>query len=387
MSNSTAETRRHGDLGVERHLGSSASNSISSEVSPPQLADLAAQSSPRLRVSAVKNLLSVPSVLSVVSALCLLLWLAAAAHAQDPFADAVVSFTPGTGAGFGADELPGIVLGPPRGGGELQQSLDVVSLGNGGVITLRFDLPVICDGPGADLSVFENAFHVSTIDGPIFEEYGIVAVSQDGVHFLEFPYDPITHAGLAGRTPVLSSPDNGIDPLDPSVSGGDQFDLADLGLAWAAYVRITDPGDAIPDPGNRIPPGDKGGFDLDALAALHACDPNAGASATPTFTPTPTVAGETSPTPTADVSTPTTTSPTPTTTATAPTVRAGDLDGNGRVDAADLRWLIAELYDGDGDDAAAAGGGAIASGPAADVNGDGRITAADLVALPARWSP
>src|SRR5215472_3193032 len=131
-------------------------------------------------------------------------------RAQDPFADAVVSFSPGMGAGFGADKLPGIVLGPPQGGGELSGSLDVVSLGNDGVITLSFDLPVICDGPGADLTVFENAFHSGSIDGPLFAEYGIVAVSQDGVHFVEFPYDPTTHVGLAGQTPVFSNPDNGI---------------------------------------------------------------------------------------------------------------------------------------------------------------------------------
>ena len=52
--------------------------------------------------------------------------------AQDPFADAVASFTPGTNAGFGADQLPQIVLGPPRGSGLLQGSFDVLSLGNGG---------------------------------------------------------------------------------------------------------------------------------------------------------------------------------------------------------------------------------------------------------------
>jgi hypothetical protein len=291
-----------------------------------------------------------------------------------PFADAVVSFTPGSGAGFGADKLPGIVLGPPRGGGELQGSLDVLSLGNGGVIVLRFDVPLICDGPGPDLTVFENPFHVGSIDGPVFEEYGIVAVSQDGEHFVTFPYDPVSHAGLAGRNPVLSNPDNGISPLDPSVSGGDQFDLADVGLAWAAYVRVTDPGDSIPDPGNLIPPGNTAGFDLDAMAALHACDPFASGSTTPT----PEGDRTATPTPTA--------TPQPGLTVT-PTARPGDLDGDGRVGPADLERLIAELFDGDGDDAAAAAGGTIASGPAADVNGDGRITAADIVALLARWAP
>ncbi len=332
---------------------------------------------------------------------------AALARAQDPFADALVSYTPGTNGGFGADELPGIVLGPPRGGGALQQSLDTVSLGNGGVIVLRFDLPVICDGPGADLTVFENAFHTNTPDGPVFEEYGIVAVSQDGEHFVEFPYDPVTHAGLAGRTAVFSNPDNGIDPLDPTVSGGDQFDLAEVGLTWAAYVRITDPGATIDDPGNHIPPGDKGGFDLDALAALHACNPSSptatatsiGTAETPGVTPTPTATprSEQSATATAVVVTETPTA-TPATTATltsareqtataTPPVLVGDVDGDGHVGAADLSQLVAEIYDGDGDETARAGGSAVASDAAVDVNADGRVTAADIAALLGHWAP
>ena len=179
------------------------------------------------------------------------------------------------------------MLGPPRGAGELQGSFDVVSLGNNGVIVVAFDQPVICDGPGADFTVFENAFHNGSPSGPIFAEYGIVAVSQDGTNFFDLPYDVMTHTGLAGQTPVLSNPDNGIDPLDPSVSGGDTFDLASVGLAWAAYVRITDPGASIPDPGNMIPPGTSAGFDLDAIAALHACDPGAMPSPTPTHTEVP----------------------------------------------------------------------------------------------------
>lgn len=224
------------------------------------------------------------------------LTVAAVSWAQDPFIDTIASFAPGTGAGFGADQLPDIVLGPPLGAGDLQGSYDVVSLGNSGSIVVGFDTPVICDGPGADFTVFENAFHSGSASGPIFAEYGIVAVSQDGVTFFELPYDALTHSGLAGQTPVYSHPDNDIDPLDPAVSGGDTFDLAAVGLAWAAFVRITDPGAAIPDPGNMIPPGTSGGFDLDAIAALHACDPGemptptSTASAPPhTASPTPTV--------------------------------------------------------------------------------------------------
>jgi hypothetical protein len=328
------------------------------------------------------------AALAVAAALCLH---AVSAGAQDPFADAVVDFTVGDGGGFGSDLLPDVVLGPPRGGGAIQQSLDVVSLGNDGVITLRFDLPVICDGPGADFTVFENAFHVGTPDGPVFEEYGIVSVSQDGTTFVDMPYDhPIshsglagrvpeltarpgpqcssagTHSGLAGRVPVLTNPDNGIDPLDPTVSGGDAYDLADVGLPWVAYVRITDPGAAIPDPGDCIPPGDKGGFDLDAIAALHACDPSGNASPTPTFTPTVTA------TPRSDA------------TATPSAHPVGDVDGDGVVGDSDRVWIVRELFDGDGDERAAAAGGTIASGPEADVNDDGLVTAADLVAIGAR---
>src|SRR5262245_58584415 len=129
---------------------------------------------------------------SLLSAFCFPLFaftlgrlITSTAWAQDTFVDSVVSFTPGTNAGFGADQLPNIVLGPPRGAGAVQGSFDVVSLGNDGVIVVGFDQPVICDGPGADFTVFENAFHSGSPSGPIFAEYGIVAVSQDGVNFIE----------------------------------------------------------------------------------------------------------------------------------------------------------------------------------------------------------
>ncbi|MBI3783984.1 MAG: hypothetical protein HY270_11345 [Deltaproteobacteria bacterium] len=273
---------------------------------------------------------------TVVPLVCFLS-LSCAAFASDPFADAVVSFTPGAHAGFGADKLPGIVLGPPHGGGAIQGSLDTLSLGDGGSIVLRFDPPVICDGPGDDFIVFENAFHAGTPDGPVFAEVGIVAVSQDGEHFVEFPYDPLTFAGLAGKSPVFSSPENGIDPTDPTVAGGDAFDLSQVGLRWVAFVRITDPGSSIADSGSRVPPGDSGGFDLDAMAAVHTCDVgNPTPTAEPTFPLSPTAAPP----------------PTPSATPTA-------------TPAVDLDTLAAAIFgDARGDDA----------------NGDARISAADMTA-------
>jgi hypothetical protein len=321
-------------------------------------------------------------------ALVVCLLAGAPAAGQDPFADAVHAYTPGTNGGFGADLLPDIVLGPPRGAGLVMGSFDVLALGIGGSIVMRFDLPVICDGPGADFTVFENAFHSGSPTGPLFTEYGYLAVSQDGEAFFEIPYNAASGAGLAGRTAVLSHPDNDISPLDPAVSGGDAFDLADVGLDWAAYVRIVDVADAIADTGDlpqfRIAP--NAGFDFDAIAALHACDPSTASTPTPTST-----AMAPSATPTAVATeTPAAETPTlalPTVTATAPVSIRGDLDGDGRVTSTDADVLIVELYDGDGDAVAAAGGGSIASGSAADVNGDGRITGADLVALARAISP
>ncbi len=282
--------------------------------------------------------------------------------AQDAFADAVTAYAPGVNGGFNAADLPNIVLGPPHGSGAMQGSFDVLALGIGGAIVLRFDAPVICDGPGGDFTVFENAFHSGSPAGPVFAEYGYVAVSQDGEHFTEFPYDASTHVGLAGQTPVLSNPDNDIDPLDPTMSGGDAFDLAAVGLAWAAYVRITDVGGAIADPGDlpQFTVAPNAGFDLDAIAAVHACDPGA--------LPTPTATGTTVPI-----------SATPTRTR-APSM-AGDLDRDGSITDADVRQLIAELFDGDGDTVSAVAGGSVVSGVEADVNGDGRITAADLAGV------
>ena len=81
----------------------------------------------------------------------------------DPFADVVVSYDPGEGAGFGQEDFPSIVLGPPMGGGENAGSLDVLSLGENGSIILEMTDGAIVDGPGADFIVFENPFWVYPI--------------------------------------------------------------------------------------------------------------------------------------------------------------------------------------------------------------------------------
>jgi hypothetical protein len=146
------------------------------------------------------------------------------------------------------------------GGGDNYGSTDVVSLGDQGSIVLAFDDVTLVDGPGPDLLVFENAL-------PGFSEPGLVAVSDDGQTWREWPCDPQDadggDPGCAGVHPVLSNPQNGIGPTDPAVAGGDAFDLADLGVTSARYVRVRDSGFSHYG-------GTTGGFDLDAIAAVHS---------------------------------------------------------------------------------------------------------------------
>lgn len=177
----------------------------------------------------------------------------------DPFADHVVSYQPGSNAGFGYENFPDIVLGGPRGKGDLAGGLDVLSLGREGTIVLEFSDYQLVDGPGPDLIVFENPF-------PGWKELGYVAVSEDGIQWSEWPCDPYDlendFPGCAGFEPVYAHPDNDMSATHPDIAGGDAFDLADLGLATARYVRITDSGTNPYD-------GNTGGFDLDAVAVVH----------------------------------------------------------------------------------------------------------------------
>ena len=209
----------------------------------------------------------------------------------DPHADAIVSFVPGPGSGFGAGDLPGIVLGPPYGAGAFTGGLDVLTLGRGGIIELAFVDNTIVDGPGSDFTVFENAFLEIVLgrSAPPFAEPGRVSVSADGVEWHEFercrndPLEPPEFPGCAGVYPVLSNAGRALSPPPtlpsltplahligvklgeftlPEGSGGDSFDLAEVGLEFARYVRIED---VSLDGG-----GETAGFDLDAVTAIHS---------------------------------------------------------------------------------------------------------------------
>jgi hypothetical protein len=193
--------------------------------------------------------------------------------AADRFITKVVSFTPGSCAGFGQAAMPHVVEGPPIGGGSGMGSTDVVSLGGQGEIVVSFEPNAIVDGPGVDFLVFENPFDVAGNASNVFAEPGEVSVSDDGVNWTVFPCTATSYpyGECAGWHPVFSNPDNGISPVDPATAGGDSFDLADVGVTLARYVRVRDKTMESCPPGPGGPTSN--GFDLDAMAIVNGSIP------------------------------------------------------------------------------------------------------------------
>lgn len=181
------------------------------------------------------------------------------------FGTSVYDYAWGPGQDFGQHDLKR-VLGPPKGAGCCTGSLDVVSLGKGGYIVLAFEGNAIVDYPGPDFIVFENVFGRGNDLSRPTAELGTVAVSEDGVHWVEFPCtaNQAPAGSCAGWHATFANPDsNEIDPTDPEVAGGDAFDLAEIGVSRARLVRITDRADLVSE--GTV-------FDLDAIAIVHgAC--------------------------------------------------------------------------------------------------------------------
>ena len=149
-------------------------------------------------------------------------------------------------------------------------TLGVSLLCNGGWVSIGFEDNAIVDEAGPDFIVFENAFFVGGSEDSVFAELASVAVSDDGEHWEEFPCSASEppYGQCAGWHPTLANAaENDIDPLNPAVAGGDAFDLADVGLSQARFVRITD----RPD----LDAGLDGVFDLDAVSIVNAACPGA----------------------------------------------------------------------------------------------------------------
>jgi hypothetical protein len=171
-----------------------------------------------------------------------------------------------------------------------EDSLPVVSLGDGGRITLTFAQP-IGNGPGADFAVFENAIHDS------FLELAFVEVSSDGSHFARFPAISLTPSETqTGSFGLLDTTD--IHHLAGKYRRGfgTPFDLGALlpspvvNVNAITHVRIVDAVGTI-DPlfatfdslGNLVnepwPTNfETGGFDLDAVGVLNIAVPEPAAA-------------------------------------------------------------------------------------------------------------
>jgi hypothetical protein len=187
--------------------------------------------------------------------ICVLLCASVVATAQP--ADSVVRFVPGVGqsAGQGPAFYPmNILRGPDPAARVDVPSVDpreVMSLGMDGTITLGWKGLLIVDGPGPDLRIVENAFRFGA---RVYAEPARVEVSSDGVDFTPFPFDSATLAGCAGVTP-----------------GGDDFDLATIGVDSVRWVRITDVTRMVlDDPSHSFYDPTLSGFDLDVVVALQS---------------------------------------------------------------------------------------------------------------------
>jgi len=186
------------------------------------------------------------------------------------------------------------------------RAYQVVTVGTGGQLTLKFDHPVSNDTKnpyGADFIIFGNA-RIHTLDGTswsstsnpevvqgrgtIFAEPGIVSVSADGVTW--YTYDQTSDPRADAFAPTVGYEwDDANDlwgaeldptrPLDPNVTvadtnektvaeivatygrsaGGTAFDISVFGLDWIQYVRIEDD------------PTIGGTTEIDAVADVSCC--------------------------------------------------------------------------------------------------------------------
>lgn len=185
--------------------------------------------------------------------------------------DTVFFFAPGEGQNKGQEPeyYPNNIFGPPD--TNAKESVpaaapeQILSIGLDGEIVVGFKDLIVIDGEGPDFTIFENAFK-NPVTGKIFAEPAKVAVSPDGETFFEFPYDFQTLEGCAGVTPTYGKEN----PFDPEVSGGDKFDLADIGFHSISAIKITDIcRGVLEDAEHPFHDPIITGFDLDAVVGLH----------------------------------------------------------------------------------------------------------------------
>jgi len=228
--------------------------------------------------------------------------LPAPAHAgDDPFADDWIFYDQGANPAPGYTDPQTALCAPQRFTGEgVFPSVvspfsppfgidEIVSVGAGGHLIVRFDTPVT-DDPGnpfgIDLLIFGNTGFIDAdwpngiVGGALGNDGGVVEVSADGIEWHLaggvpadglFPTAGYLDAGPYDTEPG-SSPTNFTRPVDPGVvigdligldhqdlidlydgaGGGTGIDLASVDLDSVSYVRITNPGDPATTPAVEI---------------------------------------------------------------------------------------------------------------------------------------
>ena len=214
------------------------------------------------------------------------------------WATGVAAFTPGPRqAGVNATAVSygsaGSVTGPPDAAGAVYPvvgpnpipAAPVLSLGDGGSVTLGFARPV-ADGEGADFAVFENGF--TTTATALFAELAFVEVSSNGVDFTRFPAVSCTQTATQLTNGGALDPRNLHNLAGKHPAGyGTPFDLAELAgtpglnIGRISHIRLIDVvGDVLQARGSRDSRGNwindpwptnfqTSGFDLDAVGVIH----------------------------------------------------------------------------------------------------------------------
>ncbi len=291
-----------------------------------------------------------------------------AAAGSGPHAAEVVSYDPGANPAPGFTD-PATALGPPErfSGEDIFPSVvspfsppflasEIVSIGAGGHLVLRFARPVTDDPAnpfGIDLLVFGNtgfidaAFPAGVVGGVFGDDGGVIELSADCRTWVEVagieadglmpalgyldagPYDPVPGEVESNftrpvdprlrRADLLGLAHERLVELYAGSGGGAGIDLAAAGLSEVSCVRLSNPG---------RPPGTTA-IKIDALSDV------------------------------------------------APEPDPADLDGDGSVGIADLLLLLS-----------AWGRCPVPPRPCpADLDGDGEVGVTDLIALLGGWSP
>ena len=175
--------------------------------------------------------------MKILAACGLLLAVSSLGHAQDNFANSVVSYVTGTGSGFytfynvtssatGAPSTAATVVAPAY------NPSDIFGVGEGGELTVEFNTPITNNptghADGMDFTIFGNDFFAlsGTTISSIYDHTGLtVWVSQDDVNF----YQLVAPDGLP----------HGADDLFPTEGTGDPTLPLNPSLTLSNFIGLT----------------------------------------------------------------------------------------------------------------------------------------------------